>query len=116
MREITSHQTDRFNREHIKIHAINTVGAAEPNREYVVTVGIPPQTSEQEAEIVGEQTLYFQNGSYANSRPNGLTDEALIAILIDRLQGRQRGKSSRQVALAITKLEEAGLWLSASRS
>lgn len=83
----------------------------EPNREYVVTVGIRAQTSDQEDEIVGQQTLYFQNGSYLNSRPNGLTDEALIAILLDRLQGRQRGKSSREVACAITNIQQGAHWL-----
>lgn len=38
MRRITSHKTDSFNDKYIEIYAADTVGAAEPNREYVVTV------------------------------------------------------------------------------
>ena len=43
---------------------------------------------------------------------NGCHNEDLIAVVIDRLQGFQAGEfSCRENAIAITKLEEALLWL-----
>lgn len=57
-------------------------------------------------------SLHFQHGPIAEAGVNGLTNEALIAIVIDRLEGAQTGDfRSRYNALAITKLEEASLWL-----
>lgn len=43
---------------------------------------------------------------------NGISDEALIAIVIDRLIGFNSGPyRSRDNSLAITKLEEALIWM-----
>jgi len=54
----------------------------------------------------------FQNGPIKEFGTNGVTHEALLAILIDRLQGFQSGQySCRENALALTKLEEAKMWL-----
>lgn len=56
--------------------------------------------------------LQFQDGAPLYVGVNGITEEALIAILIDRLQRFNRGEfPSRQNSLAITKLEEAMHWL-----
>ena len=59
------------------------------------------------------QTIRFQRGPVAEVGVNGLTNEALIAIVIDRLEGAQEGAfKSRYNALAITALQEAENWLS----
>jgi hypothetical protein len=43
---------------------------------------------------------------------NGITNEVLLAIVLDRLNGFQQGEfKSRENALAITKIEEAMHWL-----
>jgi len=56
--------------------------------------------------------LQFQNGPIPEVGINGLSNEALIAIVIDRLQGFNKGAySCRENSLAITKLEEAMHWL-----
>lgn len=56
--------------------------------------------------------LVFQNGPIAEVGTNGITHEALLAILIDRLQGFQSGPfACRENAIALTKLQEALLWL-----
>jgi hypothetical protein len=55
--------------------------------------------------------LKFQNDSQAGQ--NGVTDAALLAVLIDRIENRLKDKasSSRELALVRTKLEEAMFWL-----
>jgi hypothetical protein len=59
-------------------------------------------------------TVKFQNGPLKEAGLNGMSDEALLAIVIDRLEGWNSGPyKSRYNALAITKLEEALHWLEA---
>jgi len=54
----------------------------------------------------------FQNGPINEAGVNGVHNEDLIAIVIDRMQGFQSGEyKCRENALALTKLEEALLWL-----
>lgn len=56
--------------------------------------------------------LLFQNGAIGEVGVNGITHEALLAVLIDRLKGFQAGQyACRENALALTKLEEALFWL-----
>ena len=57
-------------------------------------------------------TILFQNGPIAEVGLNGITHEALLAILVDRLRSFQTGPfACRENALALTKLEEAQQWL-----
>lgn len=54
----------------------------------------------------------FQNGPIGEHGVNGVTQEILLAIVIDRLRSFQAGPfSSRENALALTKIEEALHWL-----
>lgn len=54
----------------------------------------------------------FQKGPIKENGVNGCQNEDLIAVVIDRLQGFQSGEfSCRENAIALTKLEEALLWL-----
>jgi|SRR5215831_14536118 len=56
--------------------------------------------------------LHFQNGPIAEVGVNGIQNEDLLALLIDRLKGFQGGLyKCRENALALTKLEEALMWL-----
>jgi hypothetical protein len=56
--------------------------------------------------------INFQNGPISENGVNGLTQEVLIAIVIDRIRSFQAGKfACRENALALTKLEEAQHWL-----
>lgn len=58
------------------------------------------------------QYLDFQEGSIPEVGLNGLTNEALLAVVIDRLRDAQAGPfPCRQNALALTKAEEALMWL-----
>ena len=62
----------------------------------------------------GDELLHinFQKGPIKECGVNGIMNEDLIAIVIDRLQGFQASPfACRENALAITKLEEALHWL-----
>ena len=54
----------------------------------------------------------FQNGPINEHGVNGLTQEVLLEIVIDRLRSFQAGPfACRENAIALTKLEEAQHWL-----
>lgn len=54
----------------------------------------------------------FQKGPVKENGVNGCHNVDLIAIVIDTLQSLQNGEfSCRENAIAITKLEEASMWL-----
>ena len=56
--------------------------------------------------------LRFQHGPIAENGVNGITNESLLSVVRDRLEGAQEGPfKCRENALAITKIEEAELWL-----
>lgn len=56
--------------------------------------------------------IHFQTGPIKECGVNGVMNEDLIAMVITRLQSFQNSEfSCRENAMAITKLEEALLWL-----
>lgn len=58
--------------------------------------------------------IKFQEGSMKDEGTsiNGISNESLLAIVLDRLQSYQSGSfSCRENAIAITKLEETLMWL-----
>lgn len=56
--------------------------------------------------------VHFQNGPIGEVGANGITNEALLAIVTDRLRCFQSGPfACRENALALTKIEEALHWL-----
>lgn len=58
-----------------------------------------------------EISIKFQDGHPDAVGYNGILDDALIAVVIDRLQGFQSGPfASRETAIVITKLQEALQW------
>lgn len=55
--------------------------------------------------------IKFQSGD-PREEVNGFTNEALLSVLIDRMEGFQSGPfKSREGALVLTKLEEALHWM-----
>lgn len=55
-------------------------------------------------------SLAFQHGAVKEAGVNGITSEALLAVLIHRTNVLNKRFSCRENALAITKLEEALMW------
>ena len=64
------------------------------------------------AEVNMLGNIHFQEGPIKECGVNGVMNEDLIAMVITRLEHFQKSEfSCRENALAITKLEEALLWL-----
>ena len=56
--------------------------------------------------------IKFQNGPINEAGVNGISGEALLAIVEDRLIGFQSGQfACRENAVALTKLQECMMWL-----
>ena len=56
--------------------------------------------------------VHFQNGPVKENGVNGCHQEDLLAIVIDRLESFQAGEyACRENAIALTKIEEAMMWL-----
>lgn len=70
------------------------------------------RTSQDESSREVFASIRFQRNPIKEAGVNGCHNEDLIAIVIDRLQAFQSGQfSCRENAIAITKLEEALMWL-----
>lgn len=58
------------------------------------------------------QMVHFQEGPIAEVGVNGIMDENVLAMVLHRLRYWQNGPfACRENAIAITKIEEALLWL-----
>lgn len=94
----------------LAIHTLGEPGAGGAHSEYVVYRshdGAPPNLGDLFANV------RFQSGD-PDHGVNGATNEALLAILIHRLECFQAGPfPCRENALALTKLQEAMMWLHA---
>lgn len=112
-RSIKTH-THNVANEHICIEVLDQPGPGNANHHYFLsgfhTKGNPSADSSCN-DNTGLHVL-FQNGPIRESGINGVTNEALLALVIDRLQGFQSGPyACRENALALTKLEESMHWM-----
>jgi hypothetical protein len=103
MREIHDHKTNNCN-DNLTISVLDEPGAGGANHHYQIS---------HDGENVGwKQEVQFQNGPIKEAGVNGVTQEALIAICIDRLRSFQAGPfACRENAVALTHLETAQMWL-----
>ncbi len=111
MRSITAHQKNECNRN-------ITIVADERNPEHGNASHVYELTPTLDQPVPGSGvrfenvTIEFQNGPIKEVGTNGITDEALLAIVADRLEGFQSSKyACRENALALTKIQEALHWL-----
>ena len=115
-RYITDHQVNPAN-DTIQIAVSDAPGAGGANHRYELTwfntKGNPSEIGlDGYSTSFAKQVILFQNGLIAEVGVNGITQEVLIAICIDRLRSFQAGLySCRENAMALTKLEEAQMWL-----
>jgi hypothetical protein len=93
-----------------EVFALDEAGQGGANHVYQVREVVPEDATASEDEIYAK--VKFQDGAIKEFGINGCHNEDLIAIVIDRLYGFQSGKfACRENAIAITKLEEALMWL-----
>lgn len=86
------------------------------NQLSILVMGEPGAGGAHHDYIIQNLGLYipikFQNGPIKEEGINGLTQEALLTIVIDRLRSFQKGEfSCRENAIALTHCEEALMWL-----
>lgn len=106
-REIKDHRVNGLN-ECIVIEALDEPGDGGANHAYRLSGLKGPLDNHP----IPTTDIKFQNGPVKEAGYNGHTNEAFLAVLIDRLRGFQSGKfACRENALALTKLEEAAQWL-----
>lgn len=85
-RAIVSHKVNDCNGE-LKIGAIDEPGPGGANHKYLIS---SPSNPGKNDGVYCE--INFQNGGIAEVGTNGVTHEALIAIVVDRLECFQNGK------------------------
>lgn len=100
MRKLTDHIVNPVN-DKIEVRVTDQPGAGGANHEYLA---ILPNGQ--------HMPIGFQNGPINEAGINGLTHEVLLAIVADRLRSFQAGPfACRENAVALTKIEEAMMWL-----
>lgn len=113
IRELHSHKVNHAN-DILHITVLDEPGAGGANHKYSIG-GFHTQTNASAGHKDNDETLLtllFQNGPIPEKGVNGITQEALLAVLIDRLQSFQSGPyACRENAIALTKLQEAQMWL-----
>lgn len=112
MRKLTAHKVNDCNSQ-VEIEVIDEPGSGGANHRYDIfgfhTKGNPSAGGQDDMTTV---PIIFQNGPIKEVGTNGVSHEQLLAIVIDRLEGFQKGPfKCRENALAITHLEEAMHWL-----
>jgi hypothetical protein len=95
----------------LTIQVLDEPGAGGANHHYMITT--PDWTRAPDGSgAQGVWDINFQNGPINENGVNGVTQEALLAIVADRLRSFQAGPfACRENALALTKIEEAQHWL-----
>lgn len=112
MRELTGHIVNPAN-DKLKIEVTGFAGAGGADHRYEVTgfdATDNPSAKPTDAKV--GLVILFQNGPIPEAGVNGLTHEALLEIVADRLRSFQAGPfSCKENACALTKIEEAQHWL-----
>ncbi len=87
-----------------RVFVLDEPGSGGANHEYWIESGIGAEKA--------RMTIQFQKGPVQETGVNGVRNEDLLAIVIHRLQAFQKGPfPCRDNAIALTKCEEALLWL-----
>jgi hypothetical protein len=115
-RTITDHVVNPAN-DKLRITVMDAPGSGGANHRYVIggyNARNNPSLDDDgiEHEYPEATVIMFQNGPIAEVGVNGITQEVLLAIVVDRLRSFQAGPyACRENAIALTKVEEAMHWL-----
>lgn len=101
MRLLKDHLVDKDTSEQLEIAAMDEPGEGGANHHYLIS---HPSANFTE--------IYFQNGPIKERGINGVTNEALLAVVIDRLRSFQNGPfPSTENSQALNHVELALDWL-----
>ncbi len=109
MREIFDHKRGLVNdpSDAIRVFACDERGPGNANHEYLITLDDPSTGL-----ISSSADINFQKGPLQEAGFNGVSNESVLAVVIDRLKGFQAGPfACRENAIALTKLQESLHWL-----
>jgi hypothetical protein len=116
-RFLAEHQVNDCN-EKIQIEVADAPGSGNASHRYDIT-GFDTASNPSAESSDGYKSnfsrciLLFQNGPIGEVGTNGITHEALLAIVADRLRSFQSGPyACRENRIALTQIEEAMHWLS----
>ena len=112
MRTIEDHKVNPAN-DTLTITVMDEPGSGGAHHRYEIT-GFDSKTNASESKIDDQDRapILFQNGPINEVGVNGLTHEALLAIVADRLRCFQKGPyACKANACALTHIEEAMHWL-----
>lgn len=113
MRALTDHIVTGDQAVQLEIDVRDEPGQGGANHSYLIR-GFDDTSNPSNGVLQGDKSLHilFQNGPIKEFGVNGVTQEALLAIVIDRLRSFQAGPfSCRENAIALTNCEEALMWL-----
>lgn len=106
MRRIDDHKINPAN-DRLQIEVMDQPGPGGANHQYMITAAPGEATARA-------WQLDFQNGAINEVGVNGLTHEALLAIVADRLKSFQAGPyAHKSNAEALHHIEQAQEWLQA---
>lgn len=106
-RDLTSHKVNGLN-EALKIEVLDEPGQGNACHEYVIK-GVEGPLDHHPIKAC---EIRFQKGPIQEVGANGISNEALLAVVEDRLLGFQSGQfACRENAIALTKIQEAMMWL-----
>lgn len=107
-RELTDHKISKLNRECINVVTADLRANDNAHHKYKIFVNKDTDTL---GVTVHEVEIQFQNGGLKDVGPNGITEQALIAIILDRYRSFNGGQfGCLENSMVITKLEEALMW------
>lgn len=115
MRIINDHKINQAN-DTLEISVLDQPGSGGANHAYKIS-GFKLENNPSAGDGVvhncaEDAVVYFQNGPIPEVGVNGVTHEALLAIVADRLRSFQAGPfACKANACALTHIEEAQHWL-----
>jgi hypothetical protein len=111
-RELFDHKNNKFNRECIRVKTADYRAEDGAHHAYDIEVWDDPSGGvRNQDQIIHSVRLQFQNGGLKEVGPNGITDQALLTIVLDRLRSFNDGPfRCRENSVMITKIEEALMW------
>jgi len=109
MRKVTDHKLNGLN-DALEINVLDEPGQDGANHVYQIYLDESQRNDPKDGTVY--LTVNFQNGPIQEAGVNGISNEALLAVVIDRLRSFQAGQySCRETACALTHLETSLMWI-----